>query len=33
MARSLVADGGDGVQIWKAAAKIMNNQLGQPIRV
>jgi len=28
----LVADGGDGLQIWRVAVKVLNNSLGQPIR-
>jgi hypothetical protein len=27
------ADGGDGLQKWRVAANILNNQTGQPIRV
>jgi hypothetical protein len=33
MVRSLVAGGGDGLQIWRVAVNILNpNRHGQPIR-
>jgi hypothetical protein len=32
MARPQVADGGDGLQIWRAAANILNKQSGKPAR-
>jgi hypothetical protein len=33
MARPQIADGGDGLQIWRLAANILNNVSGQPTRV
>jgi hypothetical protein len=30
MARPQVADGGDGLQIWRAPANVLNKQHGQP---
>jgi hypothetical protein len=32
MARPQVADGGDGLQIWRVAANILNKQSRQPTR-
>jgi hypothetical protein len=32
MARPQVADGGDGLQIWRVAANILNNSRGQSTR-
>jgi hypothetical protein len=32
MARPRVADGGDGLQIWRVVSIILNNSRGQPIR-
>jgi hypothetical protein len=33
MARPRVADGGDGLQIWRVAASILNKQSWRPTRV
>jgi hypothetical protein len=32
MARPQVSDGGNGLQIWRVAANILNKQLGEPKR-
>jgi len=32
MARPRVADGGDGLQIWRADEKILNNQSRKPTK-
>jgi hypothetical protein len=32
MARPQVADGGDDLQFWRAAANILNKDRGQPAR-
>jgi hypothetical protein len=32
MGRPRVADGGDGLQIWRVAVNVLNKQLRQPLR-